>query len=240
MASAVFSKALHVNPISHAPLPPKKLLLGFSPIPRRGPLFSHRVSIPKVFSCSVGSNFGPIIAVPGKRDFYVRANSEAGGETGNVEEQTEASGAEEDTEAETEAQADVEGEAVVKEARSPRKPRIKLGDIMGILNKRAVEAAEKERPVPDIRTGDVVEIKLEVPENKRRLSVYKGIVMSRQNAGIHTTIRIRRIVAGVGVEIVFPLYSPNIKEIKVLQHRKVRRARLYYLRDKLPRFSTFK
>lgn len=113
------------------------------------------------------------------------------------------------------------------------------------MNKRAIEAAEKERPVPDIRTGDILEIKLvnvflilyflmyisvlfidqrfftlfylfililvkfflfqEVPENKRRLSVYKGIVISRQNAGIHTTIRIRRIIAGVGVEIVFPL-----------------------------------
>jgi len=45
----------------------------------------------------------------------------------------------------------------------------------------------------------------EVPENKRRLSIYKGIVMSRQNAGIHTTIRIRRIIAGIGVEIVFPM-----------------------------------
>lgn len=45
----------------------------------------------------------------------------------------------------------------------------------------------------------------EVPENRRRLSIYKGIVMSRQNAGIHTTIRIRRIVAGIGVEIVFPM-----------------------------------
>ena len=45
----------------------------------------------------------------------------------------------------------------------------------------------------------------EVPENRRRLSVYRGIVISKQNAGIHTTIRIRRIIAGVGVEIVFPL-----------------------------------
>nr|POE95275.1 50s ribosomal protein l19, chloroplastic [Quercus suber] len=116
----------------------------------------------------------------------------------------------------------------------------RLSSAWWILNKRAIEAAEKERPVPDIRTGDILEIKLEVPENKRRLSVYKGIVISRQNAGIHTTIRIRRIIAGVGVEIVFPLYSPNIKEIKVVKHRKVRRARLYYLRDKLPRLSTFK
>ncbi|KAH7659274.1 large subunit ribosomal protein L19 protein [Dioscorea alata] len=126
------------------------------------------------------------------------------------------------------------------EERPPRKPRIKLGDIMGILNKRAVETSEQVRPVPDLRTGDIVEIKLEVPENRKRLSVYKGIVMSKQNAGIHTTIRIRRIIAGVGVEIVFPVYSPNIKEIKVVKHRKVRRARLYYLRDKLPRLSTFK
>ncbi|XP_052884336.1 50S ribosomal protein L19-1, chloroplastic-like [Gossypium arboreum] len=115
-----------------------------------------------------------------------------------------------------------------------------LNVLARILNKRAIEASDKERPTPDLRTGDIVEIKLEVPENRRRLSVYKGIVISKQNAGIHTTIRIRRIIAGIGVEIVFPVYSPNIKEIKVVKHRKVRRARLYYLRDKLPRLSTFK
>ncbi|WCJ25788.1 Ribosomal protein L19 family protein [Euphorbia peplus] len=135
-----------------------------------------------------------------------------------------------------------EGEGVVveDEVKETRKPIVKLGDIMGILNRRAVEASDKERPIPDIRTGDVLQIKLEVPENRRRLSIYKGIVISRQNAGIHSTIRVRRIIAGVGVEIVFPIYSPNIKEIKVVKHRKVRRARLYYLRDKLPRLSTFK
>ncbi|XP_042037135.1 50S ribosomal protein L19-2, chloroplastic-like [Salvia splendens] len=153
------------------------------------------------------------------------------------------------------AETNPEAEAVVEESQEnvdiveseeaevekpPFKPRIKLGDIMGILNKKAIEASDSERPIPDLRTGDIVEIKLEVPENRRRLSIYKGIVISKQNAGIHTTIRIRRIVAGVGVEIVFPVYSPNIKEIKVLKHRKVRRARLYYLRDKLPRLSTFK
>ncbi|XP_074573106.1 large ribosomal subunit protein bL19cz-like isoform X2 [Curcuma longa] len=96
-------------------------------------------------------------------------------------------------------------EVVGSEEKPPGKPRVKLGDIMGILNKRAIEASVLERPVPDIRTGDVVEIKLEVPENRRRLSIYKGIVISKQNAGVHTTIRIRRIIAGVGVEIVFPV-----------------------------------
>lgn len=172
----------------------------------------------------------------------VRAEASTEGEA--VEENGEES-AEEAAEvvAETEGEGEGEEEETVsesEEAKPPRKHRVKLGDIMGILNKRAVEASEKERPIPDIRTGDIVQIKLEVPENRRRLSVYKGIVISRQNAGIHTTIRIRRIIAGIGVEIVFPLYSPNIKEIRVVNHRKVRRARLYYLRDKLPRLSTFK
>lgn len=113
------------------------------------------------------------------------------------------------------------------------------------MNKRAIEASDKERPTPDLRTGDIVQIKLvnfvpcsiclcilmlmtyfycgniviclviyifvdwddlqEVPENRRRASIYKGIVISKQNAGIHTTIRIRRIIAGIGVEIVFPV-----------------------------------
>lgn len=121
----------------------------------------------------------------------------------------------------------------------PTKPRVKLGDIMGMLNKQAVEAAEEARPTPDIRPGDIVELRV-ASKTRRRLYLYKGIVISRQNAGIHTTIRVRRIIAGIGMEIVFPLYSPKIKEIKVVKHRKVRRAKLYYLREKLPRFSTFK
>lgn len=176
------------------------------------------------------SNFSTIFNFPARNSFVVRSEAEerSAALAEIVEEELP-----ENSEAEAEA---VEGD----EPRSPFKPRTKLGDIMGILNKRAVEASEEQRPVPDIRTGDVVQIRLEVPENRRRLSVYKGIVISRQNAGIHTTIRIRRIIAGVGVEIVFPLYSPNIKEIKVVAHRKVRKARLYYLRDKLPRLSTFK
>lgn len=141
---------------------------------------------------------------------------------------------------EAEVSEDADREEEQAEERPKRPPIVKLGDIMGILHKRAIEASEAERPVPDIRVGDVVEIKLQSAQRRRRFVTYKGIVMSRQNAGIHTTIRFRRIIAGIGVEIVLPLYSPNVKAITVLKHRKVRRARLYYLRDKLPRFSTFK
>jgi large subunit ribosomal protein L19 len=74
-----------------------------------------------------------------------------------------------------------------------------------ILNSEALLAATKDITLPDIRPGDVVQIRFEVPENKRRVSLLRGIVISRRNAGINTTFRIRRVMAGVGVEIVFPL-----------------------------------
>ncbi|KAL4324459.1 hypothetical protein GQ457_11G027950 [Hibiscus cannabinus] len=102
-----------------------------------------------------------------------------------------------------------------------------------ILDKEAVEEVKEQREVPDIKPGYIVQLKVEVPENKRRLSTIKGIVIARRNAGLNTTFRIRRMVAGVGVESLFPLYSPNIKEIKVLDKKKVRRAKLYYLRNKM-------
>ncbi|KAK0587303.1 hypothetical protein LWI29_020806 [Acer saccharum] len=233
MGSQVLPQALCMISRNSTQYAPSKKL-GFPTFVSRAPSISHRVSIS---TKPVGWNLGCFVSsAAAKRRFVVRAESEEAKASESVVE-AEAQVDEENEEGVVKAETQDE---VEEEAKEPRKPRIKLGDIMGILNKRAVEASVSERPVPDIRTGDIVQIKLEVPENRRRLSIYKGIVMSRQNAGIHTTIRIRRIIAGIGVEIVFPLYSPNIKEIKVVNHRKVRRARLYYLRDKLPRFSTFK
>ncbi|KAL5724009.1 hypothetical protein ACHQM5_007329 [Ranunculus cassubicifolius] len=194
-------------------------------------LSSFKSNPTRVLSTKLHS-LSPILANKTKRSVLVRA--EAANDE-NPEAVDDAPAAE--VEGEEESVSVAVAEAEVK---PPRIPRVKLGDIMGILNKRAIEASDKERPTPDLRAGDIVQIKLEVPENRRRQSIYKGIVISKQNAGIHTTIRIRRIIAGIGVEIVFPVYSPNIKEIKVVNHRKVRRARLYYLRDKLPKLSTFK
>ncbi|BAT88518.1 50S ribosomal protein [Vigna angularis] len=105
--------------------------------------------------------------------------------------------------------------------------------IMQILDKEAVEEVRGQREIPDIKPGYIVQLKVESPENKRRISIIKGIVIARRNAGLNTTFRIRRQVAGVGIESLFPLYSPNIKEIKVLDKKKVRRAKLYYLRDRM-------
>ncbi|CAM8992382.1 unnamed protein product [Rhodiola kirilowii] len=225
MASTVLPQAMLVLPRSASP---KKL--GFPVAATR--VNWNRASGSRVHLLSNGLNFKPVVVVSqARRSIRARAEAEEGAgasETAEEEEGVISEGTGEESETE---------EAEVK---VPRTPRVKLGDVMGILNKKAIEASDALRPIPDLRTGDIVEIKLEVPENRRRLSIYKGIVISRQNAGIHTTIRIRRIIAGVGVEIVFPIYSPNIKEIKLVKHRKVRRARLYYLRDKLPRLSTFK
>ncbi|KAL0907555.1 hypothetical protein M5K25_021971 [Dendrobium thyrsiflorum] len=105
--------------------------------------------------------------------------------------------------------------------------------IMNILDKEAVEKVKAERDIPEIKPGYIVQLKVEVPENKRRVSILKGIVIAKRNAGLNSTFRLRRLVAGVGVESVFPLYSPNIKEMKVLDKKKVRRAKLYYLRERM-------
>uniref|UniRef100_A0A453P720 Ribosomal protein L19 n=1 Tax=Aegilops tauschii subsp. strangulata TaxID=200361 RepID=A0A453P720_AEGTS len=112
-------------------------------------------------------------------------------------------------------------------------------ELLEILNKQFIEEAEKVKVLPDLKPGDIIELRMQRP-NKRRLSLFKGIIIAKHKSGVHTTIRVRRIIAGVGVEITFPIYSPRIKEIKVIRHKKVRRAKLYYLKYKLPRFSTFK
>lgn len=146
---------------------------------------------------------------------------------------------------ETEAEADITADVTVPETTDDAPPATlnkkltkRPKHIMQILNQEAVEAANEGKVIPDIRPGDVVQLRVEVPETKRRVSLLRGIVISRHNAGINTTFRIRRVIAGVGVEMVFPLYSPNIKEIKVVDKRKARRAKLFYLRDKIARMSS--
>lgn len=86
--------------------------------------------------------------------------------------------------------------------------------------------------LPDIRPGDSVLVHQKIKEgDKDRLQIFEGIVIARKHGkGISSTITIRKVVDGVGVERVFPVYSPQIAKIEVLKHAKVRRAKLYYLR----------
>lgn len=90
-----------------------------------------------------------------------------------------------------------------------------------------------ERPVPDFRPGDTVRVNYKVVEGTReRVQAYEGVCIARKNAGINSAFTVRKISSGEGVERVFPLYSPNIDSIDVVRMGRVRRAKLYYLRER--------
>ena len=88
------------------------------------------------------------------------------------------------------------------------------------------------RSIPDFRAGDTVRVNIKVKEgSKERLQAFEGVCIARKNRGIHSAFRVRKILAGEGVEKVFPLYSPLIT-IENVRMGIVRRAKLYYLRDR--------
>ncbi|KAG8071659.1 hypothetical protein GUJ93_ZPchr0006g44125 [Zizania palustris] len=210
------------------------------------PVLYHR-SPPRAQLLAVSSFRRLSLAAPSRRGRHlvVHADASAGAvdpePAADTEAEAESVSASADAE-EDEAEAAVavaEEEQEEDEPPPPSKPPIKFGEIIGILNKQFIEESEKVKILPDLRPGDIIELRMQRP-NKRRLSLFKGIIIAKHKSGVHTTIRVRRIIAGVGVEITFPIYSPRIKEIKIIRRKKVRRAKLYYLKHKLPRFSTFK
>ena len=95
-----------------------------------------------------------------------------------------------------------------------------------------VDAAQLRDDIPEFRAGDTVDVHVKVIEGtKSRIQVFRGVVIRRQNSGIRETFTVRKISFGVGVERTFQVHSPNIDNIDVLTRGKVRRAKLYYLRD---------
>lgn len=100
-----------------------------------------------------------------------------------------------------------------------------------------IKALEKEQlrtDLPEIQVGDTVRVFVKVVEGTReRLQAFEGIVIKIQNGGIRTTFTVRRMSYGVGVEKTFPMHSPRIGKIEVVRHGKIRRAKLYYLRDRV-------
>jgi len=105
--------------------------------------------------------------------------------------------------------------------------------IMYIMN--LVELIEKENQTKEItpfKVGDTVKVYFKIVEgNKERIQVFEGLVIARKNGGIRETFTVRKISFGVGVERTFPVYSPRIDKIEVVREGKVRRAKLYYIRD---------
>jgi large subunit ribosomal protein L19 len=95
-----------------------------------------------------------------------------------------------------------------------------------------VDASYMKDDIPEFRAGDTVRVHVKVREaQKERIQVYEGVVIARKGSGASETFTVRKISFSVGVERVFPLHSPIIDKIEVKRYGRVRRAKLYYLRD---------
>ena len=95
-----------------------------------------------------------------------------------------------------------------------------------------VEQSYLRKGLPQFRPGDTVKVHVRVVEgNRERVQVFQGVVIRRSGGGLRETFTVRKISFGVGVERTFPLHSPSIAKLEVVQHGHVRRAKLYYLRD---------
>ena len=109
------------------------------------------------------------------------------------------------------------------------------------LMKSFIEKNMPEKEAPSVTHGDTVRVHLKVKEgNRERIQVFEGTVIAKKHGGINETFTVRRISYGVGVEKVFPLYSPVIEKVETVRRGKVRRAKLYYLRDRVGKAAKVK
>src|SRR6202171_4178945 len=107
------------------------------------------------------------------------------------------------------------------------------------MRSKAIELVEERNvkpelraQVPAFRVGDTVKVHTKISEgDKERIQIFEGVVIRRRPAHAHTTFTVRKVSYGVGVERIFPLYSPRIDKIEVMSSGKVKRARLFYLRE---------
>jgi len=107
-----------------------------------------------------------------------------------------------------------------------------------------IETLEKEQlrnDIPDFKPGDTLRLAVRVVEGgKERIQQFEGVCIRRQNSGIRETFTVRRISYGVGVERTFPVHSPKLDKIQVMRRGRVRRAKLYYLRERTGKAARIK
>ena len=103
---------------------------------------------------------------------------------------------------------------------------------MDALKLIAENSVKKE--IPEFEIGDTVKVDVNIKEGDReRIQVFEGTVIARKGSGVSETFTVRRLSYGVGIERVFPIHSPNVKDVKIVRRGRVRRAKLYYLRDRV-------
>ena len=99
---------------------------------------------------------------------------------------------------------------------------------------KAVESKQLKDEIQDFKPGDTLRVHFKIVEGaNERVQVFEGLCISRKNAGLRATFTVRKISYGVGVERVFPLHSPRVQQIEVVRRGRVRRAKLYYIRDRV-------
>ncbi len=97
-----------------------------------------------------------------------------------------------------------------------------------------VDVQSLRTDVPDFRPGDTVKVHVRVTEGSReRIQIFQGVVIARRGSGVRESFTVRKVSFGVGVERTFPTHTPSIKELEVVTRGRVRRAKLYYLRDRI-------
>ncbi len=104
-----------------------------------------------------------------------------------------------------------------------------------------VEQEQLRQDIPDFRPGDTLKVDVKVVEGSReRIQVFEGVCIRRHGGGLSETFTVRRVTSGVGVERTFPLHSPRLDKITVTRRGKVRRAKLYYLRERTGKAARIK
>ena len=103
------------------------------------------------------------------------------------------------------------------------------------------EKSQLKKEIPEIYVGDTVKVGVKITEgNKERVQPYEGVVIAKRHGGLNQTITVRRIFQGIGVERIFMLHSPQVASLKVERRGKVRRAKLFYLRDRVGKATRVK
>ena len=104
-----------------------------------------------------------------------------------------------------------------------------------------IEDAQLKAQAPEFRVGDTVRVSAKIKEgNRERIQVFEGTVLKKQGTGVRATFTVRKISNGVGVEKTWPVHSPIVEKIEVVRKGKVRRAKLYYLRDRVGKAAKVK
>lgn len=99
---------------------------------------------------------------------------------------------------------------------------------------KSIEHEQLKNKIPDLHVGDTVRVHQKIKEgNRERIQVFEGIIIKKQNGGVNSTFTVRRVAYGVGVEKTFLIHSPMVEKVEVVRVGKSRRAKLYYLRDRL-------